>query len=194
MKRILFFVSILITLAFTNEFVKSASVIIAPSSKIVIKGRTNVNTFKCQYNILKLDKPISVFFKKHNDEIIFEKTTLVLENANFDCGGTAINNDFQELLKSETYPEIFIKLREITKCPNDENRIQTLLDIEIAGVTRSYSIPVEFENEDTLVIKGMLTLNLRDFNLEPPKKALGLIVVKDNIDINFQLRVEEYGI
>lgn len=192
MKRILFFVSILATLAFTNELVKSTSVIIAPSSKIVIKGRTNVNTFKCQYNVLKLSKPINVYFRKQSDEIVFEKTTLALENANFDCGGKAINNDFQELLKSETYPKIFIKLKEISKYPNDENRIQTLLDIEIAGVSRSYSIPVEFENEDTLIIKGLLTLNLRDFNLEPPKKALGLIVVKDTIDINFQLRVEEY--
>lgn len=191
MKRILFFVSILASLSFTNDLVKSASVTIAPSSKIVIKGKTNVNTFKCQYNIQKLNKPISVYFRKQNDEIIFERTTLALENANFDCGGRAINNDFQELLKSETYPKIFIKLKEISKYPNYENRIQTLLDIEIAGVTRAYSIPVEFEDDDTLIIKGLLTLNLRDFNLEPPKKALGLIVVKDTIDINFQLRVEE---
>ncbi|GGK18473.1 hypothetical protein GCM10007962_10820 [Yeosuana aromativorans] len=192
MKKILFFISILATLAFTNAFVGSTSVLIAPTSKILIKGKTNISTFKCQYNVSKLNKPIPVFFRKYKDEIIFDKTTLVLDNANFDCGGTGINNDFQKLLKSETYPHIFIKLKEISEDPNNENRIQALLDIEIAGITRSYSIPIEFEGEDTLLIKGILSLNLRDFNLEPPKKAFGLIVVKDTIDINFQLRVEEY--
>lgn len=192
MKKILFFISILATLAFTNAFVGSTSVLIAPTSKILIKGKTNISTFKCQYNVSKLNKPIPVFFRKYKDEIIFDKTTLVLDNANFDCGGTGINNDFQKLLKSETYPHIFIKLKEISEDLNNENRIQALLDIEIAGITRPYSIPIEFEGEDTLLIKGILSLNLRDFNLEPPKKAFGLIVVKDTIDINFQLRVEEY--
>jgi YceI-like domain len=192
MKKILFFISVLTTLAFTSTFVGSTTVIITPSSKLLINGKTNVNSFKCLYNVLKLNKPIPVFFKEHQDKIIFEKTTLVLENANFDCGGTGINNDFQELLKTETYPQIFIKLKEISKDPNNKTMVQTLLDLEIAGVTKSYTIPVQLVGDDIMSIKGILSLNIRDFNLDPPKKALGLIVVKDTIEIDFQLMVKEY--
>ncbi|MDO5972472.1 YceI family protein [Flavivirga aquimarina] len=190
MKKVLFYIFIFTMLAFSS--LRGISVVITPSSQLVIKGKTNVNSFKCQYNILKLNKPIPVFFKRHKAKIIFNKTTLVLENADFDCGGRGINTDFQELLKSETHPQIRIKLKEISKDLKDENLVNALLDLELAGVTKSYVIPVELEGEDILVVKGVLCLNIRDFNLEPPKKALGLIVVEDLIEINFQLKVKEY--
>jgi polyisoprenoid-binding protein YceI len=191
MKRILIFISVLTALAFTDSFVGNTSVVITPSSKLYVLGKTNVNSFKCHYNVLKLNKPIPINFKSHGDKISFEKTTLVLDNVNFDCGGSSINNDFQNLLKTKTYPRIFIKLKEINKDKNKESLVLALVDLEIAGVTKPYTIPVELNNEGTMTIKGVLGLNIRDFNLEPPKKAMGLIVVKDVIEINFELAVKE---
>lgn len=191
MKRILIFITVLTTLAFTDSFVGSTSVIIAPNSKLLINVKTNVNSFKCQYDVLKLNKPIPITFKSHGKKISFEKTALILDNVNFDCGGPGINNDFKELLKTKTYPKIFIKLREINKDQNNEALIHALVDLEIAGVTKSYTVPIELKEEGTLFIKGVLALNIRDFNLEPPKKALGLIVVKDVIEINFELAVKQ---
>ncbi|WP_100612841.1 YceI family protein [Confluentibacter lentus] len=191
MKRILIFITVITALAFTDSFVGSTSVIIAPNSKLLINVKTNVNSFKCQYDILKLNKPIPIFFKNHGKKISFEKATLILDNVNFDCGGPGINNDFKELLKTKTYPKIFINLREINKDQNNEGLIHALVNLEIAGVTKSYTVPVELKDEGTLSIKGVLALNIRDFNLEPPKKALGLIVVKDVIEINFELAVKK---
>jgi hypothetical protein len=191
MKKILIFISVLITWSFTDSFVGKTSVTIAPNSKLFIIGKTNVNTFKCQYDILKLDKPISVAFKKQGDKITFEKTILVLDNISFDCGGPGINNDFQALLKTKTHPKVLMKLKEITKDRANENLIQAMVDIEIAGVTKPYTIPIELKEEGVMMIKGVLALNIRDFNLEPPKKALGMIVVKDVIEINFDLAIKK---
>lgn len=179
------------TLAFTVVITGSTSVLITPSSKLYIKGKTNINSFTCQFNVLKFKKPIPVFFQKIDDKIIFDNTTLVLDNICFDCGGKRINSDFQELLKSELYPQTLIKLKEISKGVDDENKIFALLDISIAGVSKSYRMPVELKGEETLLIEGVLNLNICDFNLEPPKKALGLVVVKDTIEINFQLVVKK---
>lgn len=192
MKKILFLVYVLATLAFTVVIEGSTSVLITPSSKLLIKGKTNINTFKCQFDILKLKKPIPVFFKKINDKMVFENTTLVLENDCFDCGGKGINNDFQQLLKSDMYPETLINLKEISIDNTSENTVQALLEIRIAGVTNACKVPIKLTGEDTLLVEGVLNLNICDFNLEPPKKALGLIVVKDIIEINFQLVVQEY--
>src|SRR5690606_33344694 len=130
-------------------------------------------------------------FKNHGDKIAFEKTTLVLDNINFDCGGPGINNDFQELLKTKTHPKVFIKLKEIIKDKNNENLVQALIDLEIAGITKPYTVPIELKNEETMSIKGALALNIRDFNLDPPRKALGMIVVKDVIEINFDLAIKK---
>lgn len=191
MKKILIFISVLTALSFTDSFVVKTSVIITPNSKLFIIGKTNVNSFKCQYNVLKINKPIAVSFKNHGDKIAFEKTTLVLDNINFDCGGPGINNDFQELLKTKTHPKVFIKLKEIIKDKNNENRIQALIDLEIAGITKPYAVPIELKDEELMSIKGALALNIRDFNLDPPRKALGMIVVKDVIEINFDLAIKK---
>jgi len=192
MKRILLFVSIIMSLAFVKSEVRDASVMIMPSSKILINVKTNVNSIKCQYNVLKLKEPIAVFFKKFDEKIIFDKTALILENVDFDCGGSAINKDFQELLKSKTYPQITIDLKEINRCGSEAHNVEALVDLNIAGVTKSFNVPVRFENNGNLYVKGSLNLNIRDFNIEPPRKALGLVVVKDMIEIDFQLTVKEY--
>ncbi|SFZ92427.1 hypothetical protein SAMN05428642_102718 [Flaviramulus basaltis] len=192
MKKILFFVSILATLAFTVVRIGSTSVLITPSSKLLIKGKTNISNFKCEFNVLKLKNPIPVFFEKIDDRIVFHNTTLILDNVCFDCGGKGINNDFQDLLKSEIYPQTLIKLKEISQDSSNENQILAMLDISIAGVTKSYQMPVELKGNESLLIEGVLNLDICDFNLEAPKKALGLIVVKDIIEINFQLVVKEY--
>ncbi|UKM66087.1 YceI family protein [Flavobacteriaceae bacterium GSB9] len=192
MKRILFFVSILVLLAFTSNYVESTSVIITPNSELVINGKTNVNSFTCEYDVLRFNRPIPIAFKRVNDRIVFEKATLVLNNTCFDCGGMGINADFQELLKSESYPEIYIDLKEISADPLKESKIQALLDLNISGVSKSYTMPVKLDGENTLLVTGVLRLNIRDFNLEPPKKALGLIVVKDTIEIKFNLKIKEH--
>ncbi|WP_111310017.1 YceI family protein [Confluentibacter sediminis] len=192
MKKILVLISVFTLLAFSKNFTGNTTVIITPNSKLIIKGKTNVNSFICQYNISKLNKPIKILFKNHGDKITFEKTTLVLDNVNFDCGGAGMNNDFKELLKSDIYPNIFVNLKEIRKDQNNQNLVNALIDLEIAGVTKSYVVPVELKGDDLMNVKGILALNLRDYNLEPPKKALGLIVVKDVIEINFELAVKEY--
>lgn len=192
LKKILFFVSIAATLAFTAVTTGSTSVLITPSSKLLIKGKTNVNSFQCEFDVLKIKNPIPVFFKKIENKMVFDNTVLVLENNCFDCGGKGINNDFQELLKSDVYPQTQIKLKEICKDNSSENNVLASMDICIAGVTKSCTMPIQLDGEETLLIEGVLSLNICDFNLEPPKKAMGLIVVKDIIEINFQLVVKEY--
>lgn len=190
MKKVLILISVLTAFSFTDSFVGKTSVMIAPSSKLLIIGKTNVNTFKCDYDIVKLNKPIPVTFKKHGNKIKFEKTTLVLDNVNFDCGGIGINKDFHQLLKTKSHPQVFIKLKEIINDKND-GLVHALVDLEIAGITKPYTVPVALIEDENMSIKGVLALNIRDFNLEPPKKAMGMIVVKDVIEINFELAIKQ---
>ncbi|GAA3585376.1 YceI family protein [Snuella lapsa] len=193
MKRIVFIGTIITLLAFTNKnsFVGTTSVFITPESTLFVKGATNVSSFICYYDINQLVKPIPIIFEKEANKIVFTKTTLVLDNAHFDCGHKGMNNDFQKLLKSDAYPKIFLTLKEIKKHEVNNNLIQASLDLKIAGVTSAYTVPVKMDTSNDMSVKGVLNLKLSDFNLEPPKKFLGLIVVKDAIEINFQLQLKE---
>ena len=190
MKKIIFFIGILTVLSFAKVevFNKNMSVIIVPESKLQIRGNSNINKFKCDFNVLEIKNPIPLFYEQKENKIYFKKATLALRNSCFDCGSRGINKDFHKLLKSNKFPQIFLNLKEIEK---KDNIIEASVEMIIAGISKTYKLPVEIEGDDSLLVSGVLNLNISDFNLKAPKKLLGLIVVSENIEIDFNLVIKE---
>lgn len=193
MKGLLFFPKVLIMIFFANMSTaqENKSVLIAQKSTLEIMGTSNVADFACQYNVRKFSEPISIKYDKQNDLIRFEKCIMILENSGFDCGGRAINKDFHGLLKSDKYPLITLKLIEIKTKPNQQNKADALVEIEIAGLSHSYRMQTEILYNGHWNISGQLKLNIVDFELEAPRKMLGLIKVSENIEISFNLIINE---
>ncbi|MBP0905393.1 YceI family protein [Mariniflexile gromovii] len=191
-KKFVFLIAILTAVAFTtrDSVSKSTSVVITAESSLFVKGTTNVSNFSCVFNINKFKNPIQVTYHLKSDKMVFNKTALILETDCFDCGGKAINSDFQKILKADRYPQIKLYLKEISQIENTLD-VHALVNIEIAGITKSYKIPVKVKNNETLRIAGDLRISLSDYNLEAPKKIFGLISVDDKIEIHFQLGVIE---
>ncbi len=190
MKKIVYIVVVFSTLAFTSKvIINNTSVVIAPNSELIIKGTTNVNSFKCEFNINEINTPIPLYYKVIEDRIVFEKAKLVLSNDCFDCGNKGMNKDFMKLLKSDEYPEIELQLKEITK--NNVSTMNALLELHIAGKSKSYHVPLTVNDNETIFVSGTLKVDITDFDLEAPKKALGLIVVSDDVEISFQLNFRE---
>ena len=193
MKRLVFILSCIFLVSFSNmDVVKNyKAILITSHSQLQINGTSNVTDFKCGYNIKNLNEPIRIHYEKADNLISFENSELILENNEFDCGGRGINKDFHGLLKSEMYPNIILKLKEIKLNPKKKNTADALIEIEIAGTSRSYLMQTEFSNENDWLISGQLHLNIQDFDLKAPKKMLGLIVVSEEIEIVFKLVVRE---
>ncbi|MBA6154524.1 YceI family protein [Gelidibacter maritimus] len=194
MKRLLFILPFLILVSFSkkNTVTHSKTVRITSDSKLQINGTSNVKDFTCQYNIQNLHEPIRIHFEKEQDVIKFEKSVLTLENKGFDCGGKGINSDFHGLLQSDVYPQITLELKEIKLRPHEKNIADALVEIEIAGLTNAYQMTTEFYFEENWLISGKLKLNIKNFDLEAPKKMFGLIVVSDEIEIDFNLVIEAH--
>lgn len=190
MKKLILFLSIFIAFAFTyrDSSFQNTLVVLSSESTLNVKGTTNVSNFSCTFNVDKFKSPIQVYYKIEANKMVFDKTILVLDSNCFDCGGKAINNDFKKILKAETYPHIKLYLKEISLKENSKE-VNALVNIEIAGITKSYKIPVKIKNN--LLINGSLDISLADYKLESPKKLFGLIAVNDKISINFQLDVKE---
>ena len=64
--------------------------------------------------------------------------------------------------------------------------VKAYITMQIAGKSNTYTMPV-LVNADGY--KGKLKMNIRDFGLVPPKKALGLIEVDEMIEVQFDLKV-----
>ena len=180
-------------LAFTTSDArfKRTSVIVTSESSLLVRGKTNLNMFTCGFDVNKLKNPIQVAYHIEKDRMVFDKTALVLDNQCFDCGGKALNNDLQKILKSDKYPQITLFLNEISNLGDQSDGVLATIDIEIAGITKSYKVPVKFKKNKGMLITGDLALSMHDYNLEAPKKLFGLITVHDKIKIYFQLAVRE---
>ena len=87
------------------------------------------------------------------------------------------------ILKADDYDNIYIELKELDI---NSSSLTTKLNIEIAGKSKEYVIPMAY-NQKTNNVKGTLRLNIKDFNLKSPKKIFGLIEVDSNVEINFNL-------
>ena len=192
MKKAVLILIIMSSFAFTTfEMFNDTSVLITPESQLLIKGKTNVSKFKCEFNINQINEPIPLYYQLVNNKMVFEKAKLKLDNQCFDCGSRGINKDFRALLKSEDYPEIELHLKEIKNIKTNPSQVNALLELHIAGKSNSYQMPLTIDNSQDICVSGLLKLNITDFDLVAPKKALGLVVVSDEIEINFQLIFKE---
>lgn len=172
-----------------NSTLEKRTIEILPGSSLSISGTTNINEFECDFNTLYFqDQDIIVTYSEKGDVLNFKNSILPLENEKFDCGNRRINQDFKDLLKTEKHPEIRLRIKEIDM--NRRENARVTLNFEIAGINKNYSFPVQVTGEDeALCFTGKLQLNIKDFNLEAPSKMFGLIVIEEEIDINFNLNI-----
>ncbi len=161
------------------------SIEVLQNSELSITGDTNINKFGCEFNTFYLEQCREVVYQKEGNSISFKNAILTLKNEGFDCGNKAINKDFHSLLNTKEYPKITLELTEIILDKVDKGKAS--VKINIAGKEMTYIVPIEIVAAPVNRFIGKLKLDIRDFGLEPPKKLLGLIVIKEEIDINFNL-------
>ena len=188
MKKLLFLALMLFSVVVGMAQGKK-NITISSQSQLVISGDTNIRDFLCHYNSYRLQKSHVLEIAESSEEITFNKAVLVLRNEGFNCGNKQINKDFHALLKTEEYPEISLELKRLGHITSTGATADVI--ITIAGVQKAFQLKVQ--NSADNCITGNLTLDIRDFGLEPPRKAFGLIKVKEDIVINFNLYLEVSG-
>jgi hypothetical protein len=171
-------------------------------SEISVWVETNVNNFTCeftnpgQFNALQFKSEVKA------DAIYFQDAILNLPVSEFDCGKELMNKDFRALLNETEYPYITIEfksvkwydeeMREAHKKMGKEIGLLEVL-LKIAGTSHKKEVEVYTVEVlgHTLSGTGKIEVNIREFGLEPPEKFLGLVKVKETINIRFDLDMEQ---
>jgi len=164
-----------------KEEIVQREVLITKESFLYIKGTSNINTFTCVYDAATLSRKVPVRFTQDNNTMHFKNVHMQLKNTGFNCGNRGINNDFHELLQTNKYPNINFELLSAT---HYKNSVEAQVAIEIAGIKKQYKVPVK-TNGELAPIEGVLCINITDFGLTPPKKMMGMILVREDIEIVF---------
>jgi hypothetical protein len=177
---------------------------LSEQSYFVINGKTNVNSFQCNYsNVLKTGvQEMEAFYD--DGCIYFKNAFFNLNTSAFDCGNKLMNKDFRDLLKADKHPDLEIQLdcikvgdgsslHTLPVASNARSRINEALvsaHFNIAGQIQDYQFPVEIvQKGKDRMYTGTLVLNIRDFEIDPPKKMMGMIVVDEWIEIDFYVIV-----
>jgi hypothetical protein len=160
------------------------------SSKLSIKGKSNVNEFTCESEHELQKDSLDYAYTVSGDTVQVSGVNLNLEIDQFDCGKRAINRDFKSTLKYKEFPFIQIILNELVV--SDSTSLipkEAKVTIRIAGVERHYTVPLNSfsSSEESFTVGGNKILRMTDFGLEPPTPMFGLIKVEDELDIQFDL-------
>lgn len=156
---------------------------------IRIEGSTNVNHFHFE----------QIFKKK--DEIIEEESQLgeiiklKIPVREFTPSNPMMLDDFLKLIKASDYPFINITITfENIKLPaGPESTVIPKIKVGLAGSSQTYEIPGRIHDcrKESIHLNGKVSINLRDFDLEPPTKFMGMVKVNSEVFINFGLTLNK---
>ncbi len=169
-----------------NGFV-AKSIEILPTSELSIIGDTNISGFRCVFNTFFLEQCREIVYQRNGNHFEFRNAVLSLRNEGFDCGNKGINKDFHALLNTKEYPKITLELTDLTLESAAKGKAR--IKINMVGKEQYYFLPLEIVTSPTHCFIGKLRLDIREFGLQPPRKFLGLVVIKEEIEINFNLEV-----
>lgn len=184
MRIIAFFIVVILNFGFV--LYNKTKVKITNQSEVIIKGKSNVNSFTCTYDNSFLDSEINVNYIQRSSKTFLEGAKIKIKSNGFDCAHKMITRDFNSLLQADRYDFIVIDVKEVDK--KNEN-LSAKITIEIAGVVKDYVLPIKYD-EKLNNVKGNLNIDINDFNLKPPKKALGIVKVNESVTINFDLYLD----
>ncbi len=157
--------------------------------RVIITGRTNVNTLQFTY-FIPFDDSIPPGYgtpicKADTDLVIYKIPVLKFEGEN-----QMMLEDFRNLLKAEKYPIIQIQFKRIIFRQIVMGTSPGLfLQLTLAGT--SNTIPADYmiknRTSERILISGHANINLTDFGLTPPEKLFGMIQVRDLVTIEFDI-------
>ena len=111
-----------------------------------------------------------------------------------DCGKRRQNQDLYEAMKAREHPEIryeIVKANVVTApdSAQDHYVLEAIGNLTIAGETRTVRLTLEGRQLDDgrVHARGTLPMQMTHFDVEPPTAMLGLIRVRDNIVVHFDI-------
>ncbi|HKL38533.1 MAG TPA: hypothetical protein VJ876_06510 [Bacteroidales bacterium] len=154
-----------------------------------IQGKTNVSRFTFSFDSsithqLKLNKNNPTAGRK--EEVLFR-----IPIKAFRSGNKMMRKDFQELLKASQYPHIKVSIEKdkLLDILQGIYLSDLELNISLAGQTQAVQsqYDIQYQSTDRMLLEGLTNLKLKQFNLKPPQKMMGLVQVKNSILINFDI-------
>ena len=166
-------------------------IIILPQSKIVLHGLSNVNSFVCEVCCMEEITVMDLSFTGNAAKLLFNDNAYQIPIKNFICENNRMTRDLQNALNMADYPSMSLELKALSSLKDTTQAPRAKLKITLAGKSNTYDLTYESTNLSENFYRVVLTrdFNMSDFGIEPPTAMLGLIKVKEKIEIELDLYI-----
>lgn len=158
------------------------------NSYVKIEGSTNVNRFYFQQAIEDPKYPQNYVSK---DGYI----TLTIPIRKFEASNPLMYSDFFQLLQADAHPDITIRFYydpyKLLNPGATATSISSEIWVSLAGEEKKFRLPgtVHVCYDNAAHLNGSLKIDLRDFNLTPPTKFMGMVKVNNEVSVEFAVRM-----
>jgi hypothetical protein len=168
--------------------------IVEKSSTLSVSGKSNINEFTCDIVGYYGPDTITCGEDGGSGKAVRLNGRLELDVFKFDCHSRLLTKDLRKTLKAEEYPKLAIRFLTLEHIPSFQMNTQNMkgwVEVELAGTRKCFQIDYEFarNTSNSFLLNGKRTFCFSDFKLTPPKKLAGVIKVKDEFNVNFQLKL-----
>lgn len=164
-----------------------------------IQGTSTLHDWTC--NVTKVDGTIEMDSKvltkgiwSENSKIKTLKVSVPVESIK-SPRGAAMEKKLYNALKSEKFPFIVFTLNNIKSMPSKtgSSQLEATGTLNVAGVEKPVSLLVNatFNAEKNLSFAGSYSMNMKDFDVEPPSAMFGQIVSGEKVTISFNVQVNK---
>lgn len=166
---------------------QSQDYMVVTGKSVIINGTTTIGKFTCDLEQESKSDTV-IFHQDHSVENHPPVLDIALEVKKFGCGNKMLNKDFNHTLKSTEYPHIRVVVDHFY---HEGDRYYSSLRLKLAG-KELYMERLPFLMKDQKGAKSLAAdfhLNLSYFDLDPPKKFLGLLKVREELHILLNLQL-----
>jgi len=196
--RAVFLLKIILTLTLNSVAQQQFLLKIQDGSQIKIHGSSNVHEFTLTQTATAFpERLIHVTQGSTSGNIMVNNGTISIPVRQFTTPVKLIQFAFYKMMMADQHPNLLIRLKQLDELQPYKGKIRSTaqVDVTIAGVTRSYTIPVESKKvNESVEITGNKRMSIRDFGIIPPSPMMGMVRVSEWVDIqmNLNCRLEQH--
>lgn len=167
--------------------------VVQKGSTVMVKGRTNVNSYGCGISSYEGCDTISMMPHPASPQSMLLNGCIYLDVSRFNCLNRIMTTELRKTLQADKHPKLKIKFITLGKVPVGSNKREDdcgIVEMEIAGVKKRYPIQYCYSSgsdANTIILTGQKTLSFSDFSLIPPRKLNGIVQAKDELEVQFHL-------
>lgn len=167
---------------------------IGAESRVWFTGASNLRSFTCRAGELSgnvdLVSPEAGAAGLLGGEKAARGATLTVPVAGLSCGIGAMTRHLHEALKADSSPTIEFRLDDYQVAPGDTAApVRMNGSLRIAGVEAPVAVDgvLARDTAGALHARGTHEVRVTDFGVQPPRRFLGLLRVRDRVTVHFDV-------